>query len=135
MDGTSSFADVQSSIQTALVTTTRTTNQLASEDLAFHRSLDRNVAVSLDKQNVRLLALAERLLHNAAEGLEVDNLRLRDADSVDSNWRSVVDVIDNLLEKTDTTLDEFTGAVKRLTPREEQVCPLVALHSIYTDLT
>jgi exosome complex exonuclease RRP6 len=121
MSTPSSFQDIQSGIQSALVTATRTTNSLAAEDLAFHRSLDRNVATSLDRQNARLLALADRLLNNAADGSKVDAPRLRDADDVENNWRRVVDVIDNLLEKTDTTLDEFTGAVKRLTPKDEQV--------------
>jgi exosome complex exonuclease RRP6 len=121
MDPPASFQELQASIQSALVGATRTANQLASEDLAFHRTFDRKIGVSLDKQNARLLALAERLLHNAAEGSEVDVPKLRDADAVENNWRGIVDIIDTLLEKTDTTLDEFTGAVKRLTPREEQV--------------
>jgi exosome complex exonuclease RRP6 len=46
---------------------------------------------------------------------------LPDTDAVDASWSSVVDVIDSLLEKADISLDEYTGAVKRLSPSREQV--------------
>lgn len=50
------------SVTQALISTTRSAARLASEDLPFHRSLDRRTATSLDQQNDRLLALARRLL-------------------------------------------------------------------------
>ncbi|KAG9563765.1 hypothetical protein KCU86_g17769, partial [Aureobasidium melanogenum] len=46
--------------------------------------------------------------------------KLPDTDAVDAQWSSVVDVIDSLLEKADISLDEYTGAVKRLSPAREQ---------------
>jgi len=122
MEALSDFKSLQDSVQAALVATTRTASQISSEDLGFHRSLDPTVATRLDKQNARLLGLAERLLGNAAANTEVVRPQLSDFDAVDSSWRGIVDVVDSLLEKADISLDEYTGAVKRLSPSREQVC-------------
>ncbi|KAK4540891.1 hypothetical protein LTR36_008833 [Oleoguttula mirabilis] len=118
MDKLSDFASLQSTITSALVSTTRSASQLANEDLPFHRSLDTALSASLDRQNARLLGLAERLLGTATAHTETVRPapRLRDIDAVEGNWRAVVDVVDSLLERADTALDEFTGAVKRLSP-------------------
>ncbi|KAK5239326.1 exosome nuclease subunit, partial [Cryomyces antarcticus] len=121
MEVTSDFKAFQEAISTSLVATTRTTNDISSEDLGFHRSLDPSVAASLDRQNARLLSLAQRLLNNAASNSEVVGPSLSDADAVEGNWRGVVDVVDSLLEKADISLDEYTGVVKRLSPSQEQV--------------
>lgn len=121
MAALSDFKALQDSISSALVAVTRSATQISSEDLDFHRSLDSSVATGLDTQNARLLRLTERLLDNAASNTEVVGPRLPDHDSVDTNWRGIVDVVDSLLEKADTSLDEFTGAVKRLSPSREQV--------------
>ena len=62
-DNTTSSTDATlQSVTQALISTTRSAARLASEDLPFHRSLDRRTAASLDQQNERLLALARRLL-------------------------------------------------------------------------
>ncbi|KAK7546670.1 exosome complex exonuclease-like protein Rrp6 [Phyllosticta citricarpa] len=114
------FAEFQKIVSQSLVATTRNTTQICAEDLGFHRSLDPTVGSALDKQNARLLALAERLLGNAAAGSEVVGPRLEDTDAVDGQWRGIVDVVDSLLERADTSLDEYTGIVKRLTPSKEQ---------------
>nr|POE64875.1 exosome complex exonuclease rrp6 [Quercus suber] len=117
MDGPTDFAALQSAISSALVAATRTTSQLASEDLNFHRSLDSSFATSLDAQNARFLSLAERLLGTATANSEIVRPpRLTDVEAVETNWRQVVDVVDSLLERADIALDEFTGAVKRLSP-------------------
>lgn len=109
--------EIQKSITSSLVATTRAVSQLANEDLAFHRSLDSSSGTSLDRQNERLLALTSRLLGSATAQTEA--LRppsLKTIEDVEGNWRAVVDVVDSLLERADTALDEFTGAVKRLSP-------------------
>ena len=113
------FARLQSSVQSALVDTTRSATALAAEDLSFHRTVDSSLSTALDAQNARLLSLASRLLGSATA--DADNVRptLRDIEDVESNWTRVVDVVDSLLERADTALDEFTGAVKRLSPREQ----------------
>ena len=125
MAGLSDFASLQSSITSALVSTTRSASQLANEDLPFHRSLEPSLGTSLDRQNARLLGLAERLLGAATAGTETVRPppRLSDIEAVEGNWRAVVDVVDSLLERADTALDEFTGAVKRLSPGVQQQTP------------
>lgn len=114
------LSEFQKTAFESLLATTDDTRRICEQDLGFHRSLDPTVGSALDKQNARLLALAERLLGNAAAGSEVVGPRLEDADAVDGQWRGVVDVIDSLLERADTSLDEYTGIVKRLTPSKEQ---------------
>lgn len=112
-DDTQDFKSLQDEVQAALVSTIKTAGQISSEDLAFHRSLNPEVGNALDQQNARLLALANELLKSAGSvsGLKVSTLE--DVDDVDNNWRNVVDVVDSLLEKTDTCLDEYTGIIKR----------------------
>ncbi|KAK5113514.1 hypothetical protein LTR62_003383 [Meristemomyces frigidus] len=110
---------LQQAITSSLVSTTRTTAQLASEDLPFHRTVSNTLNTTLDRQNARLLTLAERLLGSASQTNETVRPALRglsDVEGIDSNWRAVVDVLDSLLERADTALDEFTGAVRRLSP-------------------
>ncbi|KAH9826372.1 HRDC domain [Teratosphaeria destructans] len=118
MANTSDFSALQAAITSSLVSTTKTTNQLASGDLPFHRSLDSSLATSLDRQNARLLSLASRLINTASTTSETVRPapKLGDIEDVEGNWRAVVDVVDNLLERADTALDEFTGAVRRLSP-------------------
>lgn len=119
------FATLQSSVTSALVSTTRSASTLASEDIPFHRSLDASLGSQIDQQNARLLDLATGLLGAATATSETVRPppTLKDVDGIESNWRAVVDVVDSLLERADTALDEFTGAVKRLSPGvESQVC-------------
>ena len=121
MEALSDFNTLQQQIQASLVAVTRSSQAISSEDLGFHRSLDPSLGRALDKQNARLLGLAERLLGNAASSTELVRPKLPDTDAVDASWSRVVDVIDSLLEKADISLDEYTGAVKRLSPSREQV--------------
>ncbi|KAG9566792.1 hypothetical protein KCU79_g3475, partial [Aureobasidium melanogenum] len=120
MEALSDFNALQQQIQASLVAVTRSSQAISSEDLGFHRSLDPSLGRALDTQNARLLGLAERLLGNAASNTELVRPKLPDTDAVDAQWSSVVDVIDSLLEKADISLDEYTGAVKRLSPAREQ---------------
>lgn len=114
-----SFKEIKEAISSTLVDTTRTAGQIAGEDLAFHRSSNPEITPLLEKQNSRLLQLAQNLVRAAATGTEVSVPRLSDADSVEDNWRGIVDVIDNLLEKADACLDEYTGVIKRLSPSQD----------------
>lgn len=113
MDGSLDFKTLRESLQTALVATTRTVNSIASEDLQFQRTVKPTVASQLDNSSGRLLNLANGLLKSTANltGQKVGTLE--DADDVDIQWRNIVDVIDSLLEKADTCLDEYTGLIKR----------------------
>jgi exosome complex exonuclease RRP6 len=116
-----SFKTLQDEISKALVSTTRSASHIGAADIDFQRSLNPAVGSQLDAQNARLLHLAQRLLENAAASSDAVGPKLPDVEAIDANWRGVVDVIDSLLEKADTSLDEYTGVVKRLSPGAEQV--------------
>lgn len=116
MDQPQDFKALQDQIQAALIATTRTTGQISSEDLGFHRSFNPEVGTALDEQSERLLSLASALLKSAVSISELRAPVLQDSDDLENNWRGVVDVIDSLLEKSDTCLDEYTGVIKRKEP-------------------
>lgn len=117
--GNQNFKELQTNIFAALVETTRTVGLIVREDLAFHRSSNPSVGPLLDRQASRLLNLAQGLLKIATLGTEVPTPQIQDADAVEENWGGVVDVVDNLLEKTDACLDEYTGVIKISTPLED----------------
>jgi exosome complex exonuclease RRP6 len=122
MDTPQDFKSLQDQIQAALISVTKTTNQIASEDLGFQRSLDPAVGTALDKQAARLLALSSSLLKSAASISELQTPMLEDVEDVDNHWQGVVDVVDSLLEKADTCLDEYTGMITHKSPpASEQV--------------
>lgn len=102
----------------SLKNVTRLTHQITSEDLPFYRVIDSNVATSLDDQSSRVLSLANSLCRSFASNSGLKRPRIKNTtDSVDDNWKKVVDVIDTLLERTDASLDEFSGRIKKL-PKE-----------------
>lgn len=113
---------VQESVTKALVATTRSATRIYGADVPFQRSLNPEAGEALDSQNARLFQLARRLLENAAAGSDAVGSDITDVDALDDDdkWRAFVDVIDSLLEKADTNLDEYTGAVKRMSPSAEQ---------------
>ena len=117
---TGSFKELKDSISAALVDTTRATGQITNEDLVFHRTLNPSVSPLLERQSSRLLNLARDLTRVASSGTEVAAPKLSNADSIDDDWRGIVDVLDNLLEKADACLDEYTGVIKRLSPSQEE---------------
>ena len=128
MDAPQDLKSLQDQIQDALIFATRTANQIASEDLGFQRSLDSTVGAALDKQAVRLLGLSNSLLKSAASISELQTPSLEDVEDVDNNWQAVVDVVDSLLEKADTCLDEYTGVIKhKSSSASEQVRHIVFL--------
>lgn len=113
MDASQDFKSLQDKIQRALVTTTKSANGLAGEDLSFLRTVDPAVASKLDDNTARLLRLSEELLKSAGKFVGQQAPSIEDADDIDISWRGVLDVIDTLLEKADTCLDEYTGLIKR----------------------
>ncbi|KAG9245854.1 ribonuclease H-like domain-containing protein [Calycina marina] len=113
MEDSHDLSSIQEKIQAALVAVTKTTGYIAAEDLGFQRQLDRLLGTALDEQASRVLALSNALLKSATSIADLRAPFLKDVDEVDSDWRGIVDVIDSLLEKTDTCLDEYTGVRKR----------------------
>ncbi|KAK3689600.1 ribonuclease H-like domain-containing protein [Podospora appendiculata] len=113
MDSSQGFSSLRASVQAALVSTTRSVNGLANEDLQFQRTANPSIGTQLDDKSERLLRLASGLLKSAGNATGHKLPALEDADDVDIHWRGIVDVIDSLLEKADTCLDEYTGLIKR----------------------
>jgi exosome complex exonuclease RRP6 len=116
MEIVTDFKAFQEKVQTSLVNVTKTAGQLSAEDLSFHRSSSSKLSKSLDAQNARLLQLTNKLLKAATKDTQIPPPKLRNQEEVEDKWRSTVDVIDDLLEKSDACLDEFTGIIKRLSP-------------------
>ena len=113
MDPSQDFKSFQDSLQSRLLSTVKSVNRIAREDLEFQRTVNPDVAESLDAQSARLLGLANRLAAAAAATCRVEAPKLEDVDDVEMKWTGIVDVVDSLLERVDTTLDEYTGLVKR----------------------
>lgn len=124
MDVAKDFASAQDEISQALISTTRAVSQLCAEDIPFHRSLDRTIGPSLDEQSSRLLSFAQKLLRRSGALHGSERFELSDVESIDNNWRTLVDAVDGLFERTDTCLDEFNGLVKQATPRDDAGSPV-----------
>ena len=116
MQSPADFKNLQERIQKVLVSTVKTTNRISSEDLRFQRTINPEIANQLDEKTARILQLSSQLLSTAAKVYNAKAPKLTDVEDVDVHWRSVVDVVDTLLEKADTALDEYTGLVKRKEP-------------------
>ena len=115
-----SFKDIKDAISSALVDTIRTTGQIANEDLAFQRSSNPSIVPLLEQQSSRLLQLARRLTQTATYGTDINAPQISDPETVEDKWMGFVDVFDNLLEKADACLDEYTGVVRKLSPGQEE---------------
>ncbi|KAF9872770.1 exosome complex exonuclease [Colletotrichum karsti] len=107
------FKSLQDKVQSALVASTKSVNRISAEDLAFQRAVNPGVGDDLDAKTERLLELSTRLLKSAAGVCGLNAPKLEDADDIDMRWRGIVDVVDSILEKADTSIDEYTGALKR----------------------
>ncbi|KAM0818686.1 putative Ribonuclease H-like domain-containing protein [Seiridium cardinale] len=134
MDSSQDFKSTQEKIQAALVKATRTSNSVAAEDLNFQRRSNPAAGEALDEASERLLALSTSLLKSATKGTSNVAPTLEDTDDVDAHWSRIVDVIDTLLEKADTCLDEYTGLVKRKTAPTEEAGSLPKKPKTFTAL-
>ena len=132
MEPAQDFKSFQERIQKSLVSTVKTVNRLAAEDLDFQRTVNRDVAEQLDEKSQRVLDLSSRLLKSAASACGLKAPTFEDVDDIDLNWRGVVDVVDTVLEKADTALDEYTGLIKRKEPPTgDSVSTASPLHQVY----
>ncbi|KXJ90193.1 ribonuclease H-like domain-containing protein [Microdochium bolleyi] len=113
MDVSQDFKAFQEKVQAALVAATRFANQIAAEDLSFQKTSNPAVEEQLTETSERLLTLASSLLKSASRKTDLRAPNLEDADDIDVHWTRVVDIVDNLLEKADTCLDDYTGLIKR----------------------
>ena len=120
MASDSSFKNLKQKISQALIDVTRTASQISNEDLAFQRASNPSFGPLLEQQNTRLLGLARRLTRCAASEFGVTEPHIIDADSVEDSWKEIVDVVDNLLEKADACLDEYSGVIRTSTKTQEE---------------
>ncbi|KAK4227644.1 exosome complex exonuclease rrp6 [Podospora fimiseda] len=113
MESSQDFQALRDAVQPALVTVTRSANSIANEDLAFQRTVHSSVDRELDETTSRMLKITTDLLKSAGKVTGQKTYVLEDTDDIDIRWKGIVDVIDTLLEKADTCLDEYTGLIKR----------------------
>lgn len=116
MDLSTDFKAFQDLVQASLINVTKSATQVSNQDLSFHRSSSEKLSRSLDRQNAHLLRLTNKLLKAATQDTQLKPPSLQDQDGVEDNWRGVVDVVDGLLEKADSALDEFSGVIKPQSP-------------------
>ena len=119
MDLTADFSKFQQDVSKALVGTIRTTNQIADDDLSFHRSSSTKASGALDGLSSNLLQLTNKLLKAATQDTNIKIPRVKSLEGLDDNWRGVVDVVDNLLEKADIARDEYSGVIRKQTPDQD----------------
>lgn len=115
------FAAYQTRITDALKELTRNSNAVSKIDLGFHRNSSEQTSKALDAQNTHFLRLTNKLLKAATKDTKIQPPSVKEVDGVDDNWRRIVDVIDDLLEKADAGLDDFNGGITRaMTPPQAQ---------------
>ena len=129
MASDASFHDLKQRISPALVDTTRTASQMSNEDLAFQRSSNPSLGPLLERRNSRLLDLARRLITSAASDTGIPDPHIIGVGSVEDGWNEIVDVVDNLLEKADACLDEYSGVIRKSTTTEEEQIKKIAIAS------
>ncbi|KAF8975376.1 hypothetical protein BDQ17DRAFT_1441539 [Cyathus striatus] len=109
------FEQVMAQLQSSVLKATRTSAGLPL-DIVFHRSIDSAFANDVDKATSRVLGLTNKLLGLAGTvnaGAGKGKKRLESEDDVLDRFQSiVVDVVDQMFERTDTCLDEFLGRIK-----------------------
>jgi exosome complex exonuclease RRP6 len=129
MASSTDFKDAQERIQKSLVSVVKTANRIAAEDLGFQRTVNPEVGQQLDDRSARILGLSTRLLQSAASACGLKSPpKLEEGEDIEVNWRGIVDVVDTVLEKADTALDEYSGLIKRKEPPTTESVSLVQLH-------
>ena len=113
------FKPLKDNVSSALLDVTRTSGKIAAEDLAFQRSSNPAITPLLDKQNQRLLHLVHNLTQVSTAGTDVKPSSISDVDSLEDKWHGLVDIFDNLLEKADACLDEYTGVIRKRGPPQQ----------------
>ncbi|CAO1634416.1 unnamed protein product [Parajaminaea phylloscopi] len=126
-DPTTSLSEYLAALQGALQPPTRSAASLpSSSDISFHRSIDKGVAQSLDNEHKKLQSLISSVTSwaergSASKGKKRATNQHEEDDSDDDGEKDrrvfarVAEVVDDLLEKADICMDEYTG---KLAPRK-----------------
>ena len=88
--------------------------RVSPRDLDFTRQVRPDLSASLDEQHNRITCLAQHVLEQSTMNPAVATPQLAHPESVEENWRDTEDVIDRVIEKAHTIVDEVTGAVKKV---------------------
>ncbi|KIY69320.1 hypothetical protein CYLTODRAFT_372907 [Cylindrobasidium torrendii FP15055 ss-10] len=108
------FEQLNTKVPAAALKATRTA-ALLPVDILFHKSMDAAFAQDLDEFSSKVLSLTNRLLDLSStidsSGKSKGGLR-EEEDVLDRFDSCVVDRVDQLLERVDTALDEYTGRSK-----------------------
>ena len=116
MDSQSDFKSLEKAVSSCVGSVTRTAEYLGRQDLTFLRTTNPAAAQQLDRQAGRILSLTRRLCRSAAQDTGVRAPELSNLDAVEEDWQDVADLVDHLLEKADSCLDELKGVIKKPQP-------------------
>lgn len=112
-DPVTSLAAYLPALQTPLVSLTRNASSLPGpSDLAFHRSIDRGLAAEIDAQSQQVQKHIQQLTRWAKPKGKAKAATDDDEDDDESPtalYNRISDVIDGLLERADTCMDEYSG--------------------------
>lgn len=120
---TKSVTEYLAYLQSQIQPLTRTAAQLPGpSDLSFHRSLDRSLLKDLDTTkddilstlNALLGSISSKAINGKGKSAVDDAWELKADDLIDANGfsRKLGDIVDTLIERADTKLDEYQGKVK-----------------------
>ena len=84
-----------------LVASTRLANSIDLDDVPFYRTSDPEYASRLKDTSSKILAICNSLLNKASKEQEMDfSFFLKDLEDVNDELPKIVEVVDNMLEKT-----------------------------------
>lgn len=89
-----------------VVSCVRASTSLAAQDVDFYRNLDSSVQAAVNESSDRLISMMNSVLSSIDSNAEP---MVSDRDSIQSSWREFSNVLDNLLEKSDRSLDKIAS--------------------------
>ncbi|KAK7676364.1 hypothetical protein QCA50_020668 [Cerrena zonata] len=111
------FDEYNAQLQAVALKATRLSAALPS-DLSFYRSVDKALAKDVDSCKAKVLSVTNKLLHlastnNSSEARARKRPRLENEDDITDDFHgTIVDLMDQLLEKSDMRIDDFLGVSK-----------------------
>ncbi|KAG0008149.1 exosome nuclease subunit, partial [Entomortierella chlamydospora] len=118
------FEAWQTALFATLVRATKAANAIPANDVSFYRTLDRSFAANMDDVSTTTIDLCNGLLRQAGGP---ENEELNDSDDVNDRFDIITDVVDNMIEKVDVTIDEMKAPRKKGAAVVPQSAPVVAL--------
>ncbi|CAG8494220.1 1113_t:CDS:2 [Paraglomus occultum] len=124
---TEDFSRYQIEFYRRLLRTQEAAKKVSGEEIRFQRVCDREFRQSLDRIGEKLLHLTNSLITRAAGEIYDGTIQsFADLEDVEDRFTSVADLNDNLLERVDVCLDEFTGRAEQIAGTATPNTPVVA---------